>query len=65
MKKKTFWAVMQGGELLYRASSGQMSIFKDKSLADFLAYDWADPDERLTVVKIKIEIIKQNEETKN
>lgn len=60
MKNNTFWAVIQKGELLYREKTGQMSVFKDRKLADFLADDWADPSENLKVVKVKITILNKN-----
>lgn len=57
MKKKTFWAVITNGELIYREASGQMSVFKDKKLAEFLAYDWIDPSEKPQVVKVRVETL--------
>ena len=59
MKKKKYWAVIdKNGDLLHREVSGQMSVFKERNIADFLAEEWADPKEGLGVIQVIVQEVK-------
>lgn len=52
-KGKELWAVIdKKGFLVHRA--GTVSIFHDKKMAEFLAYEWSEPEEGLEVIKVKV-----------
>ena len=55
--KKRFWAVIdKNGDVLHRNIGQQISVFYRKSLAEFLAYEWAKEEEGLKVVEVEIKL---------
>ena len=53
-KGKDLYAVVDKNGLLIHRDGGSVSIFWDKKTAEFLAYEWAEPSEKLRVIKIKV-----------
>lgn len=59
--KKKFWAVVdKNNDVLHRNIGQQISVFHRKSLAEFLAYEWATEEAGLRVVEVEIKIITSN-----
>ena len=53
-KGKDLYAVIDKNGFLIHRDGGSVSVFWEKKVAEFLAYEWALPEEILEVIKIKI-----------
>jgi len=53
-KKKDLYAVIDKDGFLIHREAGSVSIFHDKKIAEFLAYEWAKPEAELEAIKVKV-----------
>lgn len=58
MKKKFYAVVDKNGDVIHRNLGQQVSVFHRKSLAEFLAYEWAEEGQGLRVIEVNIVPIK-------